>query len=91
MEQFEYSIAEQEWWKPFQSEADFDFSEFITKHRLTKSVIDDLLQRLTVWCNTSRISFKTHRDVDESTTAATASTTKVSAKSYLQKSNILST
>jgi hypothetical protein len=79
-EQTECTTVEQEWWRPFQSEADFDFSDFVTEHRLPKLVIDDLLQRLEVWCNTLRISFKTHRDVDKFTEAAAASTTKVSGK-----------
>jgi len=72
------TLPAQDWWKPFGSEADFDFTEFVTRHRLPNSVIDDLLHRLGLWCDSAKVTFKTHRDVDNISAEAVASTTKVS-------------
>lgn len=51
-------------WFPFSCAADHSFSEFVTTQRLSNMAIDDMLNRMTTeWYESTRISFKSHRDM----------------------------
>ncbi|KAG8912241.1 hypothetical protein FRC01_005203 [Tulasnella sp. 417] len=50
---------------PFPTLADFDLAEFVTKHRLSSSAIDDLLKRLhTTWANNVLVTMESAEEVE---------------------------
>lgn len=53
-------------YSPFTTQADFDFAEFVTEHRLSSSAIDDLLKRLhTVWANNVLVTMETAAELEQ--------------------------
>jgi hypothetical protein len=65
-------------WDPFTCEADFYFADFVTKCYLVNSQIDILLQLLcSKWSDSSKVTFKTHRDLDKVLKIAVTKTTQV--------------
>ncbi|KIO18770.1 hypothetical protein M407DRAFT_224755 [Tulasnella calospora MUT 4182] len=53
-------------YSPFTTQADFDFAEFVTEHRLSSSAINDLLKRLhTVWANDVLVTVETAAELDQ--------------------------
>lgn len=61
--------------------ADFDFAEFVQKHRLSAAVVDSLLERLgQVWTSpkSCRVTMQNFAEVDQYTKAAIPDRAKVS-------------
>lgn len=66
------------WYKPFKSEADFSFAEYVARVQLSNSDIDEFLrQHRDAWSIGSLISFKNHRRVRATIEKAVRTTTEV--------------
>ncbi|KIO23838.1 hypothetical protein M407DRAFT_26763 [Tulasnella calospora MUT 4182] len=51
---------------PFSTFADFDFAEFVTEHRLSSSVINNLLKRLhTTWASQVLVTLETADEIEQ--------------------------
>jgi hypothetical protein len=51
---------------PLKSKADADFLEFVYSRKLSNPIIDEILSRLPTWSSGSSLSFRSHRDIEQS-------------------------
>lgn len=68
------------WYRPFRSEADFSFAEYVARVQMSNTDIDDFLQRQReTWSIGSLISFRNYRKVRATIEKAVRTTTQVIA------------
>jgi len=65
-------------WEPFESEADFTFADFVCQNRLPQTQVDRLIKLFkTTWSDSSKLTFRNHRDVRKALDQAKDKTTLV--------------
>jgi hypothetical protein len=73
-----------EWWQPFLTAADFTFAEWVSDAQLSNAKVDSLLQKLRgEWSDQSKVTFRSHRDIESIMERAKFETTTVSEYTYL--------
>lgn len=66
-------------WDPFPTRPDFEFAEFVRKHRLPLPAIDDLLKKIAgSWASESKITIRSAKQLRDYIEASVPDVTKVS-------------